>query len=322
MAGLMWLITAPVLAAPRIELEMDDWDAGRMYVNQSQEKIIRIFNTGDEDLTLFSIDRDCGGTVSLRTPYTIRPDRKVFVKITFEAGQSLGEKTRKLVIRSNDPERSEVVFKMRGTVVADLLPEPQYVFLEDAKPGSMVERTIRLTRPGDLPVGVVEVLPSNNMIQAALSGASSGDQLLHLRIRIPEVIGLMDERVILLTDSPQQKEVIVPVRGLVKGDISLSPNHLYFKIIEPDEPVEEVIAVENTGDDPVEIESIESDIQNLDLQIRVIDSGRSYSVTARLEPPFEIGRIKGAIMLQTNHPFQRHITIPVRGYVKAHSSKE
>jgi len=85
-------------------------------VNQSQERIVRLSNTGDMLLEIKKIylqEESANFSIDCDSSFSIEPDKSIDVKIEFTP-QSEGELKSSLVIESNDPEKENVKIDLTG----------------------------------------------------------------------------------------------------------------------------------------------------------------------------------------------------------------
>lgn len=305
--------------SPQIRLAETTWDAGKVYPNDFRSKEIVIFNDGDSDLVINDLSKTCGCLVPLTSPITIQPQSQILLPVTFESGKVIGAKTRTLVISSNDPTTPQLEMTIKGEVVTDFLLEPPYLFFSDLKLRDRRQASV-VIKPTDSSrqYKVREALSSSSSLLVTLKPDSEqpGTTLVDVVLEPIATWGFFDERILLTTDSPNQDTLVLQVRGLVRGDVTLKPNRLYYKVVEPDKELERTIDIVNTGADPLTITSIDSDLANLVLEITTLEQGTHYRILAKLRPPFTRGRINGMIAIKTTDQDQSDLVVTVSGFVK------
>jgi uncharacterized protein DUF1573 len=105
--------------APRIEVEPDHFDFGRLLPQRTVSKQFSIRNFGTADLTVERITKSCDCTAALLDNKVIKPGGSGTLRVTFETRQYNGKVARSVLIKSNDPQRPTVELKIEATVTAE-----------------------------------------------------------------------------------------------------------------------------------------------------------------------------------------------------------
>ncbi len=109
---------------PRIELEVEQFDMGEMVNGEVVTREVEVRNVGTADLLIEQVTTSCSCTTAQVEPSRIPPGGVARLRITFDSGAhgpSLqGQLVRQVFLKTNDPERPEVVVEFSAHVV---LPE-------------------------------------------------------------------------------------------------------------------------------------------------------------------------------------------------------
>lgn len=94
---------------PRIEIQPESHDFGKVEQNLKLVKEFDVKNVGDEDLIINRISTSCGCTAALTSERVVKPGKSTNLKVTFETRRYKGPVQRSVSISSNDPRRVRTV---------------------------------------------------------------------------------------------------------------------------------------------------------------------------------------------------------------------
>lgn len=122
------LLTSLAVAAcgpagePDIELAQTATDLGEVQNGEIREFDVEVRNVGEEALEIEAVTTSCGCTTASIDPQTIAPGESGVLHVAYDSGahgpEFSGQVERQIFIDSNDPDESEVVFKL----AVDVLP--------------------------------------------------------------------------------------------------------------------------------------------------------------------------------------------------------
>lgn len=94
---------------PRIEIQPESHDFGKVEQNLKLVKDFEVRNIGDEDLVITRISTSCGCTAALTSERVVKPGKTTNLKVTFETRTYKGPVQRSVSVASNDPRRIRTV---------------------------------------------------------------------------------------------------------------------------------------------------------------------------------------------------------------------
>jgi len=104
---------------PRIRVEPEGFDFGRVRPRRTLRKEFRLRNLGDRDLLIERISKTCGCTAAAADASTLAPGDSTPLRVTVETLSSAGEVEHRVLVRSNDPVTPSLEIRLRATVVAE-----------------------------------------------------------------------------------------------------------------------------------------------------------------------------------------------------------
>lgn len=104
------------MAAPGVSTEINEYDFGEVPQGDKVSYTFRFRNSGDELLEISSVSSSCGCTAALLSSKRIAPGEMGEIKATFDSSRFRGRVTKTITMKTNAPQQSTVVFKLKGTV--------------------------------------------------------------------------------------------------------------------------------------------------------------------------------------------------------------
>ncbi len=123
LVAVAFVLATTVLAGeargPRIRVEPDSFDFGKVLPQRTLRKEFRIRNLGDQALVIGRISKSCGCTGAATGATTLRPGESTPLRVTVETRAASGTVEHKVLVRSNDPATPTLEILLRATVVAE-----------------------------------------------------------------------------------------------------------------------------------------------------------------------------------------------------------
>ena len=132
---------------PRAKVVEDSFDFGILEKNPSTEKGEHPFyieNVGDGDLELAEGAKGCFCTTFTISKKTLKPGEKATVLFKWDGARSGGVFNQGVMILTNDPNRKEIIFSVRGLYTSPVIAIPSELAFNNATSTSETTRTFRL----------------------------------------------------------------------------------------------------------------------------------------------------------------------------------
>jgi hypothetical protein len=124
LAGAAILLGGTLVAAaedpgPRIRVEPEGFDFGRVRPRSTLRKEFRLLNLGEAPLRISGVSKSCGCTRAVVGETTLEPGASTTLNVEVETRTSRGPIEQRVLVRSNDPDTPLLEVKLQATVVAD-----------------------------------------------------------------------------------------------------------------------------------------------------------------------------------------------------------
>ncbi len=249
---------------PKILIKSTVLDFGEVYLGNSSDRELDIFNTGNAPLHIkayvngndFSIINRCD---------EIQPGNKCNLKIRFSP-KKVGKTVGNLVISTDDPYKKEVhvylIGKGKHVPVPDIKVNPDQLSIGKIYVGDVLEKDITIKNTGNAVLKIKGINISHNFIHVVGSCNQiepSKTCTLKVLFKPSKTVEGNDFFIELLTNDPDELIVNIPVHVKVKEKPKPVVNFvdmLDFKDVRIGEKKEDVISIKNTGNAPLLIKDI------------------------------------------------------------------
>jgi hypothetical protein len=309
--------------APRTIVPQSVVDVGRVAKGEVVEHTFEFINEGDATLRILRVKPTCGCTVTEHDKQ-IEPGAtgKLTAKLT--TAEFRGPIAKSIRVYTNDTANPEVTLVIKADVRAQIDVSPGYarfVVVEGETYGTKEQiiwspdfETLEVTKV-DSPFAFVET--SFRKLEKGDSDFRRDSDRWEVAITLDEdaPIGPMADYIRVSTNHPQQKVVRIPVSGIVRPILAVTPQVADFGRRDPTEAHETTLEVKNLGKIAVELEGATTDIAGLEAEVESVEAGRLFNVLLKLQPGMPKGRFRGKVTVQTNSPKQPVLEIDVTGIV-------
>lgn len=105
--------------APRIRVQPEGFDFGRVLPRRTLRKEFRLLNLGERRLEISGVSKSCGCTRAVVGETTLEPGAATTLTVEVETRTSKGRIQQEVLVRSNDPQTPTLEVKLTATVVDD-----------------------------------------------------------------------------------------------------------------------------------------------------------------------------------------------------------
>lgn len=301
---------------PIIALSTDSYDFGTVAQGTKVVHEFQITNKGNADLVIERLAASCGCTATQVSAPTIKPGASEKVRVTFDTSGFMGEKTKSVLITSNDTSNPEVTVFLKGKVLSSFTLEPARVDFGEIFPSSPLdsrrkEVTFSVAEGTDLKITKITSLSKYLVASPVVSSTNKATVSIEILPTVPQ--GEFRDRVIFELDGGRRASVNVPVNASVKGDLRLNPGTASFGVLQGDAPVERRVQFENKGSSPIAIQSITTSNSAISASMIEVQPGRLGVLVVKVDPRRVSGDLKGTVDLTTNHPTESLLSLNVSG---------
>ena len=315
---------AKPVAAPKIEVIPETKDAGTVAKGQVIETTFLVKNNGGSDLVISDARPGCGCTVA-SFDKVIKPGAEGKVMTSVDTKSFSGPISKSVLLVSNDPERAQINLFIKATVkpYVDVLPQP-YVRMSVVKGDSDARDVIILSEEKSFKPTIAET--SQPYVKAEVSPAGEKDKIpghpgeqykLHITVTGDAPEGLLNAPIRITTGVSQQPSIEVPVSGLVRARVSVTPVMVNFgNFTAGKDPItRNIVVTNNKPASPIKVTRAEVSIPGFITDVVPTQEGVSYTVVVKASERVKKGPLEGTVKLFTTDKEKAVIELPLRGEV-------
>jgi hypothetical protein len=211
--------TPPPADAPRITFPETVYDFGTMWQDQEVTHEYAFSNTGKSALKINTVTSSCGCTAALPSKKEFAPGESGTIKATFRSGRYRDRVTKHINVDSGDPVQPRLVLTLTGIVKAELDVLPSGLYVGSLRIGESAERSVTLSPVEVKKFTILEVKADSPLLQVSAPepgpAGKEGSYQLKVKFGPADKVGRVNATVIVRTDLPHTKEVIISVFGRI-----------------------------------------------------------------------------------------------------------
>lgn len=311
-------------APPVIKFESDTCDFGPTSLVQKVNGTFLFTNAGASDLKVGKLEVFCGCTIAALKPENgiLKPGEKGELTFSLDVSRRLGQLSKDIVVPSNDPKNPKVPLKIKINILQTIDFHPVAINFGRIRQDKATNAVVRVKRVDGKKLVIrraESTIESIDVKVEPVDDAEGNKAVLLIKVAADSQPGTFSGSVFVFVDDSKQPSVTIPVNGQVQGEVSVTPERLFWVITDPknfpgeDPPLMTTrkILIEATAPDkPLEIKNAMSTIKGLSLEVVTKVPGTKFELVAKLSAPPKESE-SGVITFETNATTQPTVTVPV-----------
>jgi hypothetical protein len=310
------------VAAPKIEISQETRDMGTVPKGQVIETDFIIRNSGGSDLLITDARPSCGCTVS-SFDKLIKPGAEGRVHTSVDTKSFAGPISKSVLVVSNDPERPQMNLFVKALVkpFVDVAPQA-YVRFSVVKGDMASQDVILISEEKGFKPTVAET--AQPYVKAEISPTGDKDKIagrpgeqykLAIAVTADAPEGLLNAPIRINTGVSQQPTIEVPVSGIVRPRVSITPITVNFGNFTPgkDPITRNIVVTNNKPGTPIKVTKAEVNVPGFVTDVVPTQEGVSYTVVVKANEKVKKGAVEGKITLYTSDKEKAVIEIPLKG---------
>ncbi len=309
-------------AAPKLQFDRLVYDFGKTSQVTSVSGVFKYKNIGDAVLKVEPPKPSCGCTFAELKPDTLQPGESGELPFTLHLGLVKAQFDKHIAVKSNDPLTPEVSLSIKADYtplyeVNPLTVAPRLAFgVNDAT------QFTTLTRNDGQPLRLARLAPSQPWITAVVEPSATKETnsvRIRIAVRREGSPRRFNEYVHLYIAGQTNLPVAsIYVYGQVMGEVSLSPEALYWSITDaaqtvaerPEAVVLRRVTIRSADGKSFELKNPQSTIKGIKLELVPKEPGKVYELVARLDE-VPATTVSGNVSFETSVAAQARIEVPV-----------
>ena len=314
--------TGKSVAAPKIEIGQETKDMGTVPKGQVIQTDFVIHNAGASDLVITDARPSCGCTVS-SFDKVIKPGTEGKVHASIDTKSFSGPISKSVLVVSNDPDRPQMNLFVKAIVkpFVDIAPQA-YVRFAVVKGDPASQDVILISEEKGFKPSIAE--SSQPYVKAEITPAGDKDKIagrpgdqykLAVSVTGDAPEGLLNAPIRINTGVQQQPTLEVPVSGIVRPRVSVTPITVNFGNFTPgkDPITRNIVVTNNKPATPVKVTRAEVNVPGFVTDVVPTQEGVSYTVVVKANDKVKKGPVDGKVTLYTSDKEKEKIEIPLKG---------
>lgn len=214
------LITSSLYSQPKFEFvgaKGKDW--GKVLQNAGPlHTTIKIKNTGNKQLEIFGVKPGCGCTNAPIDKSLLAPGEIATVAVTLKIDKDSGPITKGIEFTSNDPVNDRIGYDLKANIKVPIELFPKFINMGNITPNKEISGKIVLSNHTPKDIKITQVKTSNPKLKTSFKAGQvlkSGSHNPVEGIIKSGDEGMIDAKIILMTNSKAYPMIEIPVRGMV-----------------------------------------------------------------------------------------------------------
>jgi hypothetical protein len=312
---------APV---PRLEIRQPIVDAGTVQRGEKIRVEFEIENLGDADLVIREVQPACGCTVA-SFDKRVAPGATGKVTAIVDTKSFSGAISKGVTLISNDPAAPRRTLTVKAEILAHVLASPSYARFVHTQTLEAPTTALTVWSPDQPDFRVLDVRSPVEWVRATVREAGADEQVpggqgpqwrVEITLDDDAPVGQLREFLTVTTNHPEQEELQVPLSGVVRPVLHLTPGEADFgQIVLAGQARELVLRLVNFGRDSVELRSVTTDVAGVSVRAEELEAGRKWKIVVEAAPSLDKGKLDGELHIETSSPVQPALDVPLRGRV-------
>ena len=231
-----------------LKFEASSIDFGSVYRGSQLSHRFRFTNAGAGLLTVQGVHAACGCTaVEVEKGKKYQPGESGFVEVKFDTTDFAGSVVKVVTVMSNEKLLPDRTLTLKAFVKTEIEADPPLADFGDTNSRESAVKTVRIkaiqAEGGTATKLDVKDLAFNASALDATIAKDGDGWLLTIKLKPGLAPGFLKETVVIRNNSRYLKELPVPVRATVRGNIEFMPNYLEFGAIAPSEAAKRSITM-------------------------------------------------------------------------------
>jgi hypothetical protein len=302
-------------------VEEAEKDLGRVYRDEPQRIVFRIWNQSEDTLRVYDIEPSCDCTTAEVVPEPVPPSGEAEVLTFFDPKGYEGKGPIEEYVRlvTSDARDPEILLTFRTEVTIGPEPEPRALKFGRICRGESDTMRV-LINPGlDEPLKVLDAYSDTACVMVEWmgdGGADDGDYM--VIVANAEGCGRVAAFVTFVTSDSLRPEIRIPVTVSLMGRIVADPDMVAFGPTLPGAYVSQTVRVYCREKLPFDIARVLSTVPDLEPELER-SSEDAFDLRLKVKDEAKAGRVSGEIRLETDCPDEPVVVIQVTGYIRSNS---
>lgn len=300
-------------SGPKIAFATPIYDFGRVKAGELVKYTYVFTNVGGATLQVSNVRVSCGCTTSGEWTRQVEPGKTGNIPIQFNSANFNGAVGKTITVTCNDTNQPTVILQIKGTIWKPIDVNPQFAVLNVTSEMPSNATTVRILSNEQDPLTLSAPECNNRAFAVELRTNQPGKEFQLIIKTVPPLpAGNVQGQITLKTSSTNMPVINVNAWANVQPVLTVMPPQIMLPVAPLANALAPTISIRNSGTNMLALSEPALDAKGVDVQLKEIEPGRSFTVTATFPAGFEMVQgQKVELSLKSNHPQFPTIKVPV-----------
>ncbi len=298
---------------PRIQFAMPIHDFGRVKSGEVVKHTYVFTNVGGAMLQVSNVQVSCGCTTAGEWSRQVAPGKTGNIPIQFNSASFNGPVGKVITVTGNDPNQPAVVLQIKGTIWKPVDITPQFAALNVTAESAPTSTTVRILNNEEAPLTLSAPVSSNPAFAAELSTNQAGKEFQVTVKTVPPLrAGNAQGQITMKSSSTNMPVIHVSVWANVQPVITVVPPQIGLGAAPLANATAAMVSIRNNGTNTLALSEPAVNVQGVDLQLKEVEAGRSFTLGLNFPAGFEIAQGERVeLSVRSSHPQFPSIKVPI-----------
>ena len=281
--------TTATTTGPKIALATNIFDFGRVASGDPVKHTFIFTNIGNQVLEITAVQPQCGCTTAGDWTHKVEPGQTGTIPLQFNTSNYNGPVMKNVTITCNDRSQPTLAVQLKGTVWKPVEVNPQFAVMNippDSATGAST--TVRVVNHLDDPLTLSNPESSNKAFTAELRTNTPGKEYEVVIKAVPPLNpGNVQGSITMKTSSTKVPVVNITAWANVQAAVTVVPSQLTIPAAPLSTKVTSAITIQANTTNLLTLSEPEVNAKDVEVQIRELQPGRSFSAVLTFPPGFE-----------------------------------
>jgi hypothetical protein len=315
--------------SPVIRFDSEMYDFGDIPQDQEVEHLFKLTNEGSKTLEILKIQPSCSCISTYIKGNEIQSGKSREINLVYNSIGRTGQDFHTVIIQTNELHKPFVYLTIAANVKREYRISPPKLYFDSIPQSTegkqyltffdLTKTNLKITRVKASHKHIIaKILPLQNLPSAPGTQNNLKIGMVEVLILPGLPIGVFKEKLIIYINSKTAPQVVVPVEGIITGDIVAFPNKLFFGLIKKGEEFTRTVDIFSVTKKKFIVEKVDykldpsmAEYSLCFTQINNPEKGTYYRLIMKLKALNIRERLESAVKIQTNLPEQSTIEIPI-----------
>ena len=317
--GIALCLALPLSVHAAIRVDDSERDLGRIYRDEPQKIVFRLWNESKDTLQIFDIEPSCDCTTAQIIPNPVPPKGEAEVHTFFDpmGYEGRGPFEEYVRLKTSDSRDPEVMLFFRTEVTIGPEPEPRALKFGRICSGETDTMDVFIKPGSQEPLKVLDAYSDTACVLVEWAGTGQeGEADFRVIARHTEACGRVATFVTFVTSDTLRPNIRVPITVSLIGRIVADPDMVAFGPTLPGAYVSQTVRVYSREKLRFDIARVLSTDADLVPELERV-SDDAFSMKVKVRDGAQGGRVSGEIRLETDCPDEPPVVIRVTGYIRS-----